>query len=76
MDLQGLKAMTEQLQELLAKEERRKEQCKAAYKRFVEKHKQAGTYVEVRKKYNTKYRSPKEQNAVSQTTENTIEDTN
>jgi hypothetical protein len=36
------------IQTLIEKEEKRKAQCKAAYARFIAKHKEAGTFTEKR----------------------------
>lgn len=43
------------IQEMWEKEQRRKAQTQEAHKRWVQKHKDAGTYSTVRQKYNTDY---------------------
>ena len=46
-----------QIQQMYEREQKRKQQCKQAYERFVARQKENGVFTERKKAYNDRYRA-------------------
>ena len=57
------------IQEMFEREQMRKIRNQEAYKRWVNKHKEAGTYSTVRQKYNSDYTSRRKSRKAPETPE-------